>query len=215
MTFVVDVPEMLYAIKVIRPHVGTDDSLPILEQVFVQFTGRDLWFTATDRFTIGCYRLGGECPPSEPYEMMLSKFDLRMIEMLSRNAGRKSFVSFNAPPNPSGEGYYLDFQNGRYRSETPTSWGSFPDLRKVLAELSAGVMLLKTDRSVRYDPAKLARFAHLSSPLQFQQAIRKNNLESSSYRPALITANRFIGAIMPLNGPPLSADLPPERVVKP
>ncbi|WP_371497654.1 hypothetical protein OG871_17055 [Kitasatospora sp. NBC_00374] len=70
-------------VRQLTPHISTDDTLPILNGIYLEATGTHLFAAATDRYTFALARReAAENDRSEPWRALITRHDLTALRAL-------------------------------------------------------------------------------------------------------------------------------------
>jgi hypothetical protein len=203
-TIKIDVPgaELVAGLTAVLPHAGVDDTLPMLAAV--NFTVRDgqLMLAATDRFTLGTYRLG-EVEGEVELDVILPRRDAQ--DLLARAKKCKQF----SPP--------LDFDTAK-RELTFTDFERTITYSLLDAEFVRWWAVLPerdADKTViGINPVMLARLAKATDAKKPEHVRMEVGLPHKPFR--VEVGERFVGVVMPVRLPdevrPPVAEVEPEPV---
>ncbi|MEU6236311.1 hypothetical protein [Kitasatospora sp. NPDC047058] len=153
-----DLPRL---IAQLAPHIGTDDTLPVLTGIHLALTGGQLVAAATDRYTFAVTRRPAEeTGESADWQALLDRSDLKALRALipARSAGHGLRLTYEAPTGPDPDGGLLFALEGRTLrlSANATLAAKFPKWQPVFATaLEAEPKLTST---ACFNPAYLARW---------------------------------------------------------
>ncbi|WP_406289562.1 hypothetical protein [Embleya sp. NBC_00896] len=189
------IPDLRALLRDVTPHMGTDDSLPMLCGIKVEADDRHLYLIATDRYTLAATRRAA--PGIGTWSAFLDTDDVKAITALGRIAGTRpialSHDGRRLTARVGGHALTLDPND----TENGEGLGSFPRWRPMVREALAAAPDLTTE--VALNARFLARWGgHLRGTdacapcLVWGSGIR--------HKPIVITRGEdFIGLQMPIH----------------
>jgi len=202
-TITLEVPgaDLVAGLTAVLPHAGTDDTLPMLAAV--NFTVRDghLMLAATDRYTLGTYRLV-EVKDDVELDVILPRRDAQ--DLLTRAKKCKHFP----PP--------LTFDTAK-RELTFTDYERTVTYSLLDAEFVRWWAVLPerdADRTVvGINPVNFARLAKATDPKRPEHVRMEIGLPNKSIR--VEVGERFVGVVMPVRLPDATPAPAPVAEVEP
>ena len=184
--------EFTHLLREVAPHLGTDDTLPMLCGIHLESDGRYLYAAATDRYTIAVARrpLADDGTP-EPWTAFLTTADLKAVHAIT-------------PPRSNGtatlhlDNTHLNVRIGEHTLTLPDRTkeaASFPKWRPLLADALACEPHLTDD--LRLQPSFLARWS--KSAATGERWTPLTIWASAPDKPVVLARGEdFIGLLMPV-----------------
>lgn len=194
------------AITLVKPFIGTDDTLPVLRGYQLEVHGGDLYVLGTDRYTLAVARI-------EPIDEQ--KFPARFVAFIPATLAIRALLLFKRgrgmPPLPltiSAHGQWTAIENVPRDDEPPTrlvgaAQDGFPATRSMLLgairdwQKSQKADPAEAVPAVGFDPEFLARFAIVKKVLgSYAPTVWRTQGRN---RPLIVTAgHEFFGMQMPV-----------------
>lgn len=176
-------------LKQVTPHMGTDDTLPVLHAIHLEARAGNIFAIATDRYTMGVAR--NSIVAEGDWQALIPAEDLPGVTAWLK-AGSTTTIA--VAPAPDGDLTVLTFagNGGSLRIAYPTStYGQFPSWRKMMrGQLAAEPVAVPLSG---FTTDYLARWQHADTKLHTWQ---------SGPSKALVLMDEvgdFLGMQMPIN----------------
>lgn len=190
--------ELRRALTAVLPHVGTDDTLPVLCCVRFEAAGPWLYLTGTDRYSMGAARIAAPGHDGDGWAAMLDSSGAKAMRRMLKG------YETNAALAPDGDRLGLTLADGA-AATWGTQDGTFPDWRPLLHNmLTAKPAQLGSGHGMA--AAKLSRFACLgevryAEPLGLHVTLTEpKGAPGAVNLPSVIVTQGtwFCGAVMPV-----------------
>lgn len=194
--------DLVAGLNAVLPHAGTDETLPILCAVNLTVRDGQLMLAATDRFTLGTYRLI-EVEGDAAFDVMLHRRDVADLVAFAKKADKRMPLTLEFGDR---ELTVSDLE-GRKATYTLLD-GEFVRWWAVLPERDSGKTV------VGINPVNIARLAKATDPKHPEHIRMEVGLPHKPLR--VEVGERFVGVIMPVRLPDATPEAtPPVRFTEP
>ncbi|WP_405011002.1 hypothetical protein [Kitasatospora sp. NBC_01539] len=193
----VTLPDLPTIIRQLTPHIGTDETLPVLNGIYLEATGTHLYACATDRYTFALTRRKAPETTQDTWSAVIARTDLTALRALcpTRRHAAELTLTHDRPTTRTPDGS-LTVSDGtrslRLSANAPLA-GHFPKWRPLFATALAAEPQLTEE--AHYSAAFLARWAH--APTNRYEPL--TTWSAGPRKPLLVAAGHdFLGLQMPI-----------------